>query len=76
MLFILSSIYAVLEFWSVNHTSIYENFGSDVFKNVKFLSEISNNWPKDLLRTKLYTRLVNFVDNYYWQYCNKLIPLH
>ena len=41
-MFILFSIYSGLEFWSVDHTSIYENFGLKVFKNMKFLSEISD----------------------------------
>ena len=50
----LYSISSGLEFWSVNHTSIYENSESKVFKNTKFLGEISNNWPKDLLGTNLY----------------------
>ena len=40
---ILSSISRGLEFCSVKHTSIYENFESKVFENIKFLSEISNN---------------------------------
>ena len=49
-MFILSSICSSLE----NHTSIFENSESKVFKNVKFLGEISNNWPKDLLETNAY----------------------
>ena len=50
----LSSIFSCgLEFWTVNHTSIYENLESKVFKNVKFLSEISNNWLNDLLGTNV-----------------------
>ena len=36
-MFILSSISSGLEFWSVNHTSIYENSELKVFKNIKFL---------------------------------------
>ena len=51
---ILSSIYRRLEFWSVNHTSIYENYESKVFKNIKFGGEIFNNWPNDLLGTNIY----------------------
>ena len=35
-MFILSFISSGLEFWSVNHTSIYENSELNVFKNVKF----------------------------------------
>ena len=44
---ILSSISADLELWSVNHTSRYENSKSKVFKNVKFLGEMSK-YPKSL----------------------------
>ena len=43
-----------LEFWSVNQTSIYENFGSKVFKIIRFLDEKSNNWPNDLFGIILY----------------------
>ena len=42
-MFILSSISSALEFWSVNHTSIYENPELKVFKNMTFFYEISNN---------------------------------
>ena len=42
-MFILSSISSGLKFSSVNHTSIYENSKSKVYKNIKFLIEISNN---------------------------------
>ena len=47
-MFILSSISSGLEFWSVNHTSIYENSQLKVFKNVELLGEISDNLPNDL----------------------------
>ena len=43
-----------LESWSVNHTSIYENSGLKVLKNIKFLGEIFNNWPNNLLETNVY----------------------
>ena len=36
-MFILSSISSGLEVWSVNHTSIYANSESEVFKNIFFL---------------------------------------
>ena len=49
-MFILSSICSSLK----NHTSIFENSESKVFKNVKFLGKISNNWPRDLLETNVY----------------------
>ena len=44
-MFILSSISRGLEFWSVDHTSIYKNSESIVVKNITFPGEISNNWP-------------------------------
>ena len=50
-MFILSSISSDLDFWSVNHISIHKNSESKVFKNIKFLGEISYNWPNDLLET-------------------------
>ena len=43
LIFNLCSIFRGLEFWSVNHSSIYENAKPRGFKNVKFLGEISNN---------------------------------
>ena len=42
-MFILSSISKVLEFSSVNHTSIHENSELNVFKNIKLFGEISSN---------------------------------
>ena len=63
-MFVISSISRGLEFRSVNHTSIYGNSESNVFKNIKLSGEISNNWPKDLLG-KMYTRLLKFAHNYY-----------
>ena len=56
-MFALSSVSSGLEFWSVNHTSIYENSEFKVFKNIKFLGEISNNWPNNLLGTNVYKTL-------------------
>ena len=41
-MFILSSMSRVLKL-SVNHTSMYENSESKVFRNIQFLSEICNN---------------------------------
>ena len=54
MIFILSSISRGLEFWSINHTSTYGKSDLNVFINMKFLGEISNNWPKDLLGSIVY----------------------
>ena len=59
-MFILSSLSSGLEFWSLNHTSMYENADSKVFKNIKFLGEISSNWPNDLLKTNVYKTLESY----------------
>ena len=56
-MFILSFISSGLEFWSVKHTSIYENSKLNVFKNTKFLGAVSSNWPDDLLGTNIYKTL-------------------
>ena len=73
-MFISSSISSGLEFWSVSHNSIYENYELKVFKIIKFLGKICNNHPNDLLGT--HARLLNHVDNHCWQYYNGLIPLY
>ena len=52
-MFILSSISSGLEFWSVNHSSIHERSESRVFKNLKVLGEIPNNWPNDLFKANV-----------------------
>ena len=62
-MFLLSFISSGLEFWSVIHTSITKNSEVKVFKNTKFLGEISNNWPNHLLRTNIYNTLESFADN-------------
>ena len=36
---------------------MYENSESNVFKNIKFWGEISNNLPNDLLGTNVYETL-------------------
>ena len=64
MMFILSSISKGLEFWSANHTSMYENSESNVLKIYDF-------WLKNLIigqtiyLEQMYTILFNFVDSYY-----------
>ena len=55
--FILSSISSGLEFWSVNHVSLYENSELNFLKDITFFSEISDNWPIDLFETSLYKAL-------------------
>ena len=59
-MFISSSISRGLEFGSVNHTSIYENSELKVFKNIKFLREISSKWPNNLLGTNVYNTLESY----------------
>ena len=59
LIFILPSISRDSEFWLVNHTSIYKNSKSKVFKNIKCFSEISNNWPNVLLGTNVYKTLAS-----------------
>ena len=56
-MFILFSISRELEFWSVNHTSIYKNSESNVFKNIKSSGKMSNNWVNELLGTNVYKTL-------------------
>ena len=56
-MFILSSISRRLEFWSVDHISMYATSVSKVFKSIKCSGEISNNWPNDLLGTNVYKTL-------------------
>ena len=56
-MFILSSIYSNLELWSVNQSSIDEDSELKVFENIKRLSELSNNWRNNLLRTNVYKTL-------------------
>ena len=57
VIFILSSISSGLEFSSVNHTSTKKNSESKVFEKIKYLGEICNNWPSDLLETNVYRTL-------------------
>ena len=56
-MFILSSICSSLDCLSAKHTSTYKNSELNIFKNIKFLVEIRNNWPNDLLGTNVYKTL-------------------
>ena len=51
---VLSCIISGLEFWLVNHTSIFENSDSKGLENAKVLGKTSNNWAKDLLGINVY----------------------
>ena len=62
-MFISFSVYGGLEFWSINHTSIYQNSESKFFKNIKDLDEIFNKGPNDLLGKNVHKTL-NLVDNH------------
>ena len=53
-MFVLASMSGGLEFWSVNHTSAYENSKLKFFRNMKFFGKISNNWPNNLSGTNVY----------------------
>ena len=57
MISFLSFISKGLEFWFVKETPIYENHELKVFKNTKFLGEIFNNWPNNLLGTNVFKTL-------------------
>ena len=61
--FILSSISIGLLFWSINHTLIYGIPELYVFKNIRFVSDVSNNWQNGLFG-KMYTNSWIFVDNH------------
>ena len=56
-MFFLSSITSGLEFWSISHTSIYDNSESKRFKSIPFFSEISSNWLNYLLGTNVHKTL-------------------
>ena len=56
-MFILSSVSIRLEIRSVSYNSINENSELKVFKNMKFVGEISNNWLNDLFGTNVYATL-------------------
>ena len=57
VIFISPSISRGLELWSVNDTLTCKNSESNAFKNIKFLGEILNNWPNDLLGANIYKAL-------------------
>ena len=57
-MFVLSSISMGLEFWSVNHTSIYQSSESDVFKCIKY-------WMKYLIIDQIIDQLVTNVTQFY-----------
>ena len=71
---VLSCIISGLEFWLVNHTSIFENSDSKGFENAKVLGKTSNNWAKDLLGINVY-KTAEYWKKYYWQYYNGLVLL-
>ena len=72
--FILSSIYNGWLFWSVNHSSMAWSSELNVFKKYDLLEKFLINYETVYLE-QWCTRLLNLVDNHYWQYCNELILL-
>ena len=49
--------FSYLKIWVVNNTSMYENSKWNVFRYIKFLGEISNNWLKILFGGSLHKTL-------------------
>ena len=47
VMFTLSSISRDLVFWSVNHTSVNENFEINLLKDIKFVGKISVSFPNN-----------------------------
>ena len=72
-IFILSFVSSSLEFWSVNHTSIYEKSKLKVFENVKFFLVKYLIIGQMIYSKQMCTRLLNHSDNHCWQYYNGLI---
>ena len=71
-MFTFSSISRSLEFWSVNHTSIYENSESKGCKNfLTFLKYVTIN--QMIYLEQIHTRLLNLADNRTQQYYSVLI---
>ena len=60
----MSSITISLRSWTFSHTSIYENSELNVFKKMKFVDGISNNWQNNLKLEEMYTKFLNLVDNH------------
>ena len=56
-MFISSTNSRGLGFWSINHTSIYENSELKVRKSIKCFFKISDYWTNDLLGTNVYKTL-------------------
>ena len=67
-MFVLSFISRGLEFWSSNHTWIYEISELRVSNNIKFLGEIFCDWLNDLLVTNVYKTLETC-----WQSLSKIL---
>ena len=67
----MSSISIGWIFWSVNDTSVVWNPELNVFKGLKFVGTISNKLQNGLLE-QIYIKLLNLVDNHYWQCYNQL----
>ena len=70
---LLYSISNSIEFWLVNHTSIYESNELNIFKNIRFLGEILI-IDQATYRQQMYTKLLIYVDSYFWwRYNGKIL---
>ena len=56
-MFALSFVSRDLEFWSVNRISMYKSYELNIFKNIRFASDVFDNWLSDLLGTNVYKTL-------------------
>ena len=65
-----SSTSSISQFWSINHTSIWQNSEWNFLEKYIFLDKISKDWPKDLLAINLYktleSRLQSFLKILQW----------
>ena len=70
---LLYSISNSIEFWLVNHTSIYESNELNIFKNIRFLGEILI-IDQATYRQQMYTKLLIYVDSHFWwRYNGKIL---
>ena len=59
-------------FWSANYTSMSWNSELNVFKEYDLLKKFLINYQTAYLE-QMCTRLLNLVDNHFWQNCSELI---
>ena len=71
VMFILSSVSNGLDFWSVNHTSTYENSKLKVFKNIKIYEILSEGLTSSLWvsHALLFSEFINVVYILFYNRC-------